>query len=297
MAPNESTHREAVLDAMDAGVFELDAEGKVAYWSQGAERLTGRPARTMVGAAPPRLRPLGARPKGEPPRPALATLRDGVTRRADVHLACPGGAWMPAHVRVTPIGGVDAPTGVVVVFVENSEKLALLARVAELEQTALLDPLTGVANRRFVEDHLKVCMAQNTRYGWPFGLMFLDIDHFKTVNDQYGHETGDEALKHLAQVLDARLRSFDLVGRWGGEEFIIVCLNVDQPNLHELADRLRQYVERATFEHKGRKIAITVSLGATYPRPEDTVRSLIQRADELMYQSKQAGRNRVTFAP
>ena len=293
--PADSTDTKAVLDTMDVGVFALGADGKVVCWSAGAERLTGQTADAMIGAPPPRILPLPPRKKIDPTCPAVATLRDGVTRRLDASLGCPGGAWLSVRVRITPLGDMDAPSGVVVVFHENSEKLALLQRIAELEQTALLDPLTGVANRRFVEDHLNVCMDQNTRYGWPFGLIFMDIDRFKAVNDEYGHEAGDQVLKHLAHVLDVRLRSFDLVGRWGGEEFIVICLNVGETDLRELAGRLREYVEAASFDYEGRKIAITVSIGATYPRREDTVRTLIQRADGLMYQSKQAGRNRVTF--
>jgi diguanylate cyclase (GGDEF)-like protein len=133
------------------------------------------------------------------------------------------------------------------------------------------------------------------RYGWSFGLIFLDIDRFKLVNDSFGHDTGDEALRMVARTLTHTSRSFDVVGRWGGEEFVAIVINVDRDGLRRIAERYRAMIENSDLTVDGMTVRITVSLGATQARSDDSLLSLVKRADRLMYQSKQRGRNCVTL--
>ena len=133
-----------------------------------------------------------------------------------------------------------------------------------------------------------------SRYGWPFGVLFVDVDHFKQVNDIYGHGVGDEVLKMIALSLTAGLRPFDMLGRWGGEDFLAVGANVRADDLAGMAERCRVLVESSEMRAGGQTIRPTVSIGATLGLPGDTVESLVKRSDELMYQSKLAGRNRLT---
>jgi diguanylate cyclase (GGDEF)-like protein len=133
------------------------------------------------------------------------------------------------------------------------------------------------------------------RYGWPCGVLFLDIDNFKIVNDTYGHNVGDGVLMMVARTLANNLRAHDLVGRYGGEEFVAIITHVDMAQLHSFAERLRLLVENSSHDTEYGTIRVTVSIGATVVRPEDTIETAITRADMFMYNSKIGGRNRVSL--
>ena len=123
----------------------------------------------------------------------------------------------------------------------------------------------------------------------------MDIDHFKRVNDSYGHETGDTVLKMVAQTMAHNIRSFDVIGRWGGEEFLIILANITKNQLQTVAEKLRILVEHSTLNIGDAKISVTISIGATMAQKKDTVESIVKRADLLMYKSKGKGRNTVTI--
>jgi len=160
---------------------------------------------------------------------------------------------------------------------------------------ALLDNLTRLANRNYLEKELTIRFEEHKRMGIPFGVLFMDIDHFKKFNDTYGHDVGDRVLKFVANTLAKNLRPFDVVGRWGGEEFIGIMRNVAGQTLEQLGERLRVLVDDSYLMQQGNKLHVSISIGATVTRNDDTVNSLIKRADTLLYQSKQAGRNRLTL--
>ena len=128
-----------------------------------------------------------------------------------------------------------------------------------------------------------------------FGFLFMDLDHFKDVNDRWGHVVGDEVLKFVGRTLVANARPYDAYGRWGGEEFAGVIRCIGAADLERLGNRLRCLVETAFVVHAGTRIGVTLSIGATLFRPDDTVESLVKRADELLYRSKREGRNRLTL--
>jgi diguanylate cyclase (GGDEF)-like protein len=182
-------------------------------------------------------------------------------------------------------------TGAAEIFTDNSEKVALLQKIAELQRDALLDPLTGLANRRYATETLRSKLDQRLRYGWTFGILFMDIDLFKAINDTYGHDVGDQVLKMVARTLQANSRSFDVVARWGGEEFLAIIVNVNDENLHRVAYKLRTLVAKSSLHVGNERIGVTISLGATLARPKDTVESLVKRADQAMYRKKLSGRN------
>jgi diguanylate cyclase (GGDEF)-like protein len=127
------------------------------------------------------------------------------------------------------------------------------------------------------------------------GLIFFDVDHFKQVNDTLGHETGDKALRMIAFTIRHTLRRTDSVGRWGGDEFLAILYEVASlEELRTLSDKIRIMVESSRLDLAGGTLTVTVSAGATMIQTGDTTESIVQRADALMYQSKKAGRNRVT---
>lgn len=163
----------------------------------------------------------------------------------------------------------------------------------ELEQAASRDPLTGLWNRRQFLLLLDNARAQKRRYDVDYSLMLIDADHFKSINDRYGHDAGDEVLVLLARALEARVRETDTVCRWGGEEFIVLLPQTDCASAQLLAESLRGSVERIRVPHLP---PVTVSIGVARHRASESSESLIKRADEALYQAKAAGRNRVVAA-
>jgi diguanylate cyclase (GGDEF)-like protein len=164
----------------------------------------------------------------------------------------------------------------------------------KLERLATFDSLTGLYNRRAILGKLRELINLANRYKEDFSLSMLDIDHFKKVNDRYGHLTGDEVLEKIATLIRRNIRDTDIVGRYGGEEFIIILPKTDLSSSWIVAERLRTIIEKAEMKDSaGNVFAITVSQGlAGWERDEDAT-SLISRADEALYKAKGKGRNRV----
>jgi diguanylate cyclase (GGDEF)-like protein len=163
-------------------------------------------------------------------------------------------------------------------------------KVKELEEMALIDNLTRLANRHFIEKDIAACFEEKKRIGIPFGILFMDIDHFKIFNDTYGHDVGDLVLKFVADTLVTNARPFDLIGRWGGEEFIGIIRNVSRQQLEDLGNRLRMLVESSYIQVGKHKLHVS-----TLVCDEDMMDTVIKRADTLLYESKQTGRNRLTL--
>jgi diguanylate cyclase (GGDEF)-like protein/PAS domain S-box-containing protein len=287
-----------LLDNLYDGVYFVDKDRRITYWNKGAEGITGYPASDVVGKhcsddilvhvdREGNNLCLGMCPLGD-------TISDGNARSSDVYLQHKDGHRVHVFVRVAPIRDESGKiAGGVEIFTDNTPAAEALERFAELERLAFLDPLTGLANRRYAEITLNARLEELQRYGWRFGVIFIDIDHFKDVNDRYGHNAGDEVLKMVAKTLQNSVRSFDVVSRWGGEEYVAVIAHVEGDELVATANRCRALVEQSSL-HAATPVSVTISLGATLALQDDTAASLIKRADGLMYKSKAAGRNVVT---
>ena len=179
-----------------------------------------------------------------------------------------------------------------------AERTAELTRAnEELQRMAVTDPLTGVSNRRALIARLQAEIARAQRYGHPLGLIMADIDHFKQVNDRYGHDTGDIVLRHMAQTCSELLRVSDVIARYGGEEFVILVPETGEADALELAERLRAALAASPVQVGEDAIRITASFGVAMLGAGDRDGdSLFHRADQAMYAAKQAGRNRVMLA-
>jgi diguanylate cyclase (GGDEF)-like protein len=127
---------------------------------------------------------------------------------------------------------------------------------------------------------------EKKRINVSFGILFIDIDNLKVFNDTYGHAVGDDVLRHIAQILTKSTRAYDFFGRWGGDEIIGVIRNISEPNLENMCKNLKMLVEQAVIMHNTIKLKATISIGATMMQADDTIASLIQRADTQLYQSK-----------
>jgi diguanylate cyclase (GGDEF)-like protein len=167
-------------------------------------------------------------------------------------------------------------------------------RVNELEHLAYRDPLTALPNRRYIEMKVEQGLEEHRRFDRPYGLLMFDLDRFKQVNDTHGHETGDALLKTIAQILTHGLRPVDIIGRWGGEEFLVLMPDLDAIALGDLAERCRVLIAQSCVEIDEDRVSVTASIGATVLSHADSATSAIRRADELMYQSKHSGGDRTT---
>jgi two-component system cell cycle response regulator len=167
-----------------------------------------------------------------------------------------------------------------------------------LEEQATTDGLTGLVNHRTFQERFSAMLGRADRHRFKVALLLTDIDHFKRINDSYGHPTGDQVLKRVALILKGSARKIDIVARYGGEEFAIVLEGTDRNGARQLAERIRQEVEEQSFESAKGRFQATLSLGvAVYPDDARSKQDVITRADQALYAAKHGGRNRTVCAP
>lgn len=178
--------------------------------------------------------------------------------------------------------------GFLAALIFDRSRKAIFISQQELQRQAVTDELTGVFNRNQLNNVLSKEMARDLRYEKKFGFLVIDIDNFKKINDTFGHSVGDEILRKVAQILASNIRSNDTLVRWGGEEFVIVAIEVDDISLNNLCENLREKIENDIYDPVDK---VTVSVGATLLRSDDTQNTLLLRADKALYEAKGKGRN------
>ena len=161
------------------------------------------------------------------------------------------------------------------------------------KEKALYDGLTGIYNRAVFNDRIVKEIEKAKREKRPLSFLILDIDHFKKINDTYGHQTGDMVLKILAGQIKKVMRDFDFFARYGGEEFVIILPDTDIETAKKIAERIRKKIENTKFLYKKERIVVTISIGLTHLKENDTKKTLIERADQALYEAKNLGRNKV----
>ncbi|MDY6843410.1 MAG: GGDEF domain-containing protein [Thermodesulfobacteriota bacterium] len=295
----DTEFHKVVLDNLYDGVYYVDLERNITYWNKGAEKISGYASSDIVGKNCSDNILLHINDKGEnlckAQCPLAQTIKDDHPREKELYLRHKDGYRVPVLTRISPVHNSRGQViGAVEIFSDNSPKAALLQRVEELQKMALYDSLTGLANRRYMEMSLDTKFNEMFRYGWPFGVFFIDIDLFKNVNDTHGHLTGDKVLKMVAKTLSQNTRPFDILGRWGGEEFIAIIVNVNHDQLYSIANKFRILIAQSSLLVGSDTVQVTISIGATLARPSDTIDLLLQRADQVLYNSKALGRNCVS---
>lgn len=166
---------------------------------------------------------------------------------------------------------------------------------ANLTQLATTDLLTGLHNRRMMTDFADREVARSLRHGLPLSILMCDLDHFKAINDEYGHEAGDGALAGFAELLKMAVRESEAMCRWGGEEFLVLLPNTDLAGAAVVAERIRSAVEQTPFAAGEKPSQLTLTIGAASLRPNENLQQLIKRADDALYAGKRAGRNQVSL--
>ncbi len=289
-----------ILDNLYDGLYIVDPNRVIQYWNRAAEKITGFAAAEVIGNSCSDN--ILTHVDGDGNNlckgmcPMALTIADGEAREAEVFLHHKDGHRVPVSVRITTltdsggkvIGGVE-------LFTDISSFKSIELRMKELEEMALFDNLTRLANRNYIERELWVRFEETKRFGIPSGILFMDIDDFKRFNDSYGHAVGDRVLRFVANTLNINSRPFDLVGRWGGDEFVAIIRNVTHQQLEHLGNRLRVLVEKSYILQGNDKLHVSISIGATLVRDDDSLDTLLKRADALLYASKGAERNRLTI--
>lgn len=299
MAPRPSIDSFATICSM--GSISFDRDRKIAYWNRGAEELTGYTSEEVLGSHCFDNLLMHVDDDGcelcHGGCPLATTIEDGKRHDAEVYLRHKSGHRVPVSVRVAPIkDNAGSIIGAVEVFSDISSKKTIERRAKDLESDVYRDPLTGISNRRHITMAVQHAAQEIEEFGTKAGLLIIDIDHFKDVNDRFGHTIGDAVLKTVADTLTHVLRPQDIVGRWGGDEFLMVVKGTDTQALEKIAERCRKLIETSGVLAGEERIPVTVSVGGTVLERGKSAQSAFDQADSLLYLSKSRGRNRTVVA-
>jgi len=281
------------------GMMQVDLKGKIVAWNKGAERMFGYTAADVIGTKYQNqyIRQLAESGGLLLPTvlPLFLTLRDGQIREDHAFIQHMEGYRMSVLIRVIPIfDNKNKIIGAMQIFNDSRSLIAAREQRKRVSETIFFDSLTGIGDRRHIENRIKFALEDFKTSNIRFGVLFIDIDHFKQLNDTCGHLAGDKVLRFIANTLRQNLRATDSCGRWGGEEFLALILDIDMDGITVVAEKIRKLIEQAKILDGTRNLGVTISIGASVNQTNDTVESLIQRTDQLMYKSKQNGRNHIT---
>ena len=278
---DEEAYLRTLMASIQAGVMVIDVEKhRIVDVNEAAAHLIGAPKEEIIGQECHEY--VCPAERGKCPILDLKQVIDN-TERLLINKKC---ERIPILKTVVPIT-IKKRKYLLESFIDISDRKRM---EQELEKLAVTDSLTQAYNRTKFEEVIKREMERARRHGMPLSLAMFDVDHFKEVNDTYGHDAGDYVLKTLTQIARKNIRDIDYVVRWGGEEFIVIALDTDSEGAHVLAEKIRKAIEKYTFDEVGR---ITVSFGITQFKKDDTEDTFVKRTDDAMYHAKEKGRNRV----
>jgi diguanylate cyclase (GGDEF)-like protein/PAS domain S-box-containing protein len=275
--------RHVLIENMSDGLLVLDSQNRLVDINPAALQILGLTKKSRIG---------------EPVEDVFAEWSDIVKAlyevnniRTEVTIGYPAKTYL--DLKVSPL--YDKARNLIGRLVVWRDITPLKKAQAELHEQAIRDPLTGLYNRRYLQQRLEHELARATRDNQPISFVMVDIDHFKGVNDTFGHSAGDVVLQKLATQLLSHTRLADIVCRYGGEEFLVVLPNVSAEVAYEIAERWRKLFPGSTMPIEYTEVRATVSCGiSVFPEHGSTSEELISAADKALYYAKQAGRNRVT---
>lgn len=287
-----------ILNNLCDGVYFVDLTRKILFWNKGAEEITGYTSEEIVGKSCQDSQLNHIDDEGRPlcvvGCPLFATMIDGKQRKERVFVRHKEGHRIPILVNIFPVVENGEITGAIEIFTQDSPIVYEDNLVEHLSGIAMHDALTNLPNRRYLESFLKYKLDSYNRFNKLFAVLFADIDNFTHFNTTYGHDSGDKILANIAATLRKSVRKDDLIGRWGGEEFLGIYTLSKPFDAPILGEKFRQLVSNTEILYHGEPLNVMVSVGVTVVHPSDNVASIIDRADHLMYQSKKNGKNRVS---
>jgi diguanylate cyclase (GGDEF)-like protein/PAS domain S-box-containing protein len=300
MAMTSEMYRE-VLDNLHEGMYLVDQERKIVFWNSAAERYTGYPAHDVQGRQCRNILFRHTNFRGtclcRDACPMERTFRDQRTREIDVYVHHRDGSRVLSRVQFSPFKDPAGKTVVAVTFNPAADSSSLRKRLYEERprKAPHHEKLPSVTERREIERQLTSKIDEHRRYGWSFGVMFVAVDRFEGLIEQYGYPYAYKALRLVAEILNANLRTSDTVGRWNENEFIVVAMNIDSRGLKALAERMRILVAQSRLTFYKEQLSFTISVGASAALTEDTVSSLAERCAVLLRKSFSSGGNAVSL--
>jgi diguanylate cyclase (GGDEF)-like protein len=288
---------------MQAGVSQLNRERQISYWNGGgggrAESSAGEALDQEYGESMMAMVDDAGTELSDDRYPPDGVIQDQAKHKAnevtEFYLRHNRGDRIPVSVRGLSIrNSAGNIAGAVEVFGNSPVRLKFDQRVSELERLAFRDALTGLPNRRHIALRVEQGLQDHQRQGRLYGLLMFDIDCFKQVNSTHGCDAGDAVLKAIGESVARGLRSSDILGRWGGEVFLVLAPDVDAVALGDLAERCRVLIAQSSVAAASARVSVTASIGATVLIHSDSANSVIRRADELMFQSRHSGGDRTT---
>lgn len=281
-------------DTLFEGLLCVERRGRIIRWNTAAELITGFHRHEVLGirCGEDLLLHRGLRADDTiNGAPLLATLEDGQTREGVGYLTSKSGLQVLVHIRTARLHGLSGHViGAVEVFDRTgADQHRMQERLRELEQMAMVDPLLEIPNRRFLSTTLESRFSAWTRQRRRFGVIMMDLDRFKRINDDHGHLRGDRALKAVASALTSSVRAQDVVGRWGGEEFLAIVDVTGGDKIGAVAERFRLAVKSLALDNILEPFKLTLSAGAAVIRSRDTIETLLCRADGKVYEVKGKG--------
>ncbi len=291
---------DALLETVSDGICLLDEGMRILRWSPSAVAITGYSEEEATGWRCCDGMLMHVDGKGETlcadRCPVRAALEGRGPEPDEMYLRHRDGHRVPVRVRTRLLEHPGGASAVLEVFSDLSSGPDLRERIERLGRQALLDPLTGLPNRRQLERVLESAMAERERYGLGFGVVMLDLDGLKSLNDSHGHAAGDRALRILGKTLSASARTGDAWGRWGGDEFLGVVKLVDRERLRNVADRMLRLVLSCSVPLDGGGAQpLCASAGAALATAGEEASSVVSEADSMLYRSKRSGGCRLTL--
>jgi diguanylate cyclase (GGDEF)-like protein/PAS domain S-box-containing protein len=285
-----------IVEELPLAVYVLDRNMKITYWNSGSEKIAGFTPPEVLGKCCSEDILRHTTDEGvclcDDGCPAEQCLKDGEIREANVFLHHRKGHRLPVSVKIVPaFGDGPAPECVIHMFGHRSAIVQASDELARLRYDATTDELTDLPNRRFVSQSLESWCNEFRRTGRAFGLMVIDVDTFKSINDGHGHPVGDQVLIMIAKTLKDVFRNYDIVGRWGGDEFVAVVVADDGKTLDLVAERARAMISETFLNVGENRIKPTISIGAALVQEGETAEMLFARADGMLLKSKNQGRN------
>jgi diguanylate cyclase (GGDEF)-like protein/PAS domain S-box-containing protein len=281
----------SILDQLPLSVYVLDKQMRITYWNDHATEVSGFSRDDVLG------RPCSSdilrhtledgASLCENGCPARACLDDGVCRDAPVYLHHKDGHRLLVDAKIIPVTGTDGQIEAVIHIAGlRSAMEKAMEQVRRLQQLTSTDVLTEQLNRKGLGEAVESWLSDFDRNGRTFAMCVIDINDFKQINDRLGHGVGDQVLQMIAKTLRNVCRSHDVVGRWGGDEFVALIVANDESEVDVVTERIRSLTAQSFLNVAGQRVAVTVSVGSAMVAPGDVPEGLFERADASLYEEK-----------
>ena len=286
------------LEGLYDGVYFVDKNRKILFWSEAAARISGYLKEDVEGCCchdnTLKCTDKNGKPLCKKLCPSSLCIKHKIPKTDRVYLKTKLGDRLLIDIHATPLlDKNNVALGSVVVFRDASPYERLEKAYNRIRKLSITDPLTSLLNKRAINQRLDAEIRMVRRYKFHLSIAIADIDFFKKVNDNYGHQSGDSVLKQISMILESNLRSVDMIGRMGGDEFIVIFPHTKKEDAFIPVERLCRIVEQFKFKKINKNI--TISFGITDFSDKDTRVSFVKRADEYLYKAKNSGRNRVVM--